>query len=337
MTIKDIAAKCGVSVSTVSRVLNNHPYVKEDVRERVLKVIEEEHFVPHDSAVDLVRSNEESVGLVVRGIGNTFYSDMIPVIERAVTEAGYTFIMKEIKSDENEIHAAAALSKAKRLKGVILLGGRYDVEEEEMQNLNIPFVCCTFTNTFGVVNKKHFSSVTIADGEEAYKATEYLIKNGHKKIAILLPATKDHAVSEARFLGYKKALKDNGLSFDEGLVAESGSFGMKDAYDAMLSLANKRKDFTAVFAISDLIGIAGIKALNEAGRKVPEDCSIIGIDGIILSEFTIPTLTTLVQPREELAVCAVNNLVEMIKGEKEFAHTILRTTLRTGGSVAVIA
>ena len=129
-TIKDIAERCSVSVSTVSRVLNDHPDVSSTVRERVLKVIDEVHYVPNSSARDLVKSQSDDIGLVVRGMGNFFFAEMIPTIETAIAKAGYTLLTHQINSEDDELRAGAELVRSKKLKGLILLGGCFDYGKE---------------------------------------------------------------------------------------------------------------------------------------------------------------------------------------------------------------
>lgn len=335
MTIKDIAAKCGVSVSTVSRVMNNHPYVSKEIREKVLKVIEEEHFVPHDGAVDLVKPRTDAIGLIVRGTRNEFFNDMIPTLESAINDSGYAFYMTQIHTSEDELRSAATLAKSKGLKGVILLGGRYDYTPEETAILdNVPFICCTFTNSFGKISKETFSSVSIDDERAAEAAVNLLVKNGHTKIAIILASASDRSISELRYLGYVNALKKKGIPVNEKLVVETGDFSMDGAYEGMKKLIESGEEFTATFAISDSMAVASMKALSDAGKKLPDDCSVIAIDGVKMTEYIIPTLTTFVQPREAMAKQTVESLKEIIEKESGYSHVVMKTTLREGGSIA---
>ena len=199
MTIKDIAKRCGVSISTVSRVLNNHPDVSEAVRKQVLAVIEAEHYVPNSSARDLVKSQSDTIGLVVRGVGNPFYIDLIHVIEHKVAQAGYALVVHYIPSSESEVRAGAELIRSKKLRGLILLGGCFDHTLDDIALLTVPFVCCTFTNSFGSLSENAYSSVTINDREEARKATKLLIDHGHRSIAIVLDSVQDGSISELRY------------------------------------------------------------------------------------------------------------------------------------------
>ena len=200
----------------------------------------------------------------------------------------------------------------------------------------MPFVCCTFTNSFGSLSKDAYSSVYIDDQTEAFRAVTALIGKGHRKIAILLDSTHDRSISQLRYRGYCQALQAHQIPLDPELVEEVGTFKMAAAYQGMKRLRERRKDFTAVFAIADSMAVAAMKALHEDGVQVPEDCSIIAIDGIDMSQYTIPTLTTLVQPKEQLGVEAVKILLEMIGQNSGNRHIKLETSLRSGGSVRTI-
>ena len=333
MTIRDIAQRCGVSVSTVSRVLNNHPDVSETVRQKVLSVVQESHYVPNNSARDLVRPQSDNIGLVVRGIGNPFFSPVIRSIEQAVDQAGYTLVLHQIRSGEDELLAGACLARAKKLRGLVLLGGCFDYTPEQTAALDIPFVCCTYTNSFGTLEQNAYSSVSIDDQAEAYRAVKELTERGHRKIAVLLDSTRDHSISQLRYRGYCRALADSGIDLDLQLVEETGDFDMAAAYEGVRRLLERRSDVTAIFTIADSMAVAAMKALSDSGARVPEDCSVIAIDGIDMSAYTVPTLTTLIQPKEEMGGEAVRILLDMVEGRAGNRHVQLHTTLRPGGSV----
>lgn len=335
MTIKDVAEYSGVSISTISRVLNNHPDVREEVREKVWAAVKELRYVPNSNARDLARLQGDTVGVIVRGVGNPFLISVMHYIESAIHEAGYTMSLKQISTQDDELSKAAKLARSKRLRGIIFLGGRFDYMEEELENIGIPFVCCTFTNTFGNLKEDKYSSVFIDDYNEGYKAVKLLIEKGHKKIAILLDSARDHSISELRYKGYLDALRDAGIEPDYELVQETSGYSMEDAYNATKKLLMRRKDFTALFTVSDSMGLSAIKALHSEGINVPKDCSVIAIDGIEVSKFWVPTLTTLVQPRMEIGKKAVSILMDLING-KPNCHIRLETSVREGETLSEI-
>ena len=333
MTIKDIAARCGVSVSTVSRALNGHPDVSAQVREQVMRVVRETHYVPNSSARDLVRQDSDGVGLVVRGVGNQFFAEILSPMEERLIQAGFTPVLHQIRSGEDELKAGAALAKSKRLKGLIFLGGCFNYGPDQIAGLDVPFVCCTYTNSFGSLRRDQYSSVTIDDRQAGRDATDALLSLGHRRIAVLLDEVGDSSISELRYLGYADALSGAGIEVDPALVCQTGAFDMDSAYWRVRELLAAGTDFTAIFAISDAMALAAIRALYESGRRVPEDCSVVGIDGLTATQYTIPILTSLVQPKKELGEQAADILVEMIQGRAGNRQVVLPTTLRRGESV----
>ena len=332
-TIKDIASYCNVAVSTVSRVLNDHPDVSADTREKVLEAVRELRYVPNNSARDLALQQTDSIGLVVRGVENPFFIPIIRAIEKSCEEKGYTMVLHQITAGGDEVEEGARLVTSKRLKGLILLGGRYDYTREDASALGVPFVCCTSSNRFGDLDPSAFSSVSIDDAAEAYRAVKMLVDNGHTKIAVLLDSVHNRSVSERRFRGYCEALAEAGIPLDEALVCETVDFDMESVLEIIERLITDRSDITAIFSVSDTLAIAAMKAIANVGRSVPSDISIISIDGIAMSLCTTPTLTTLVQPQELIGEKAVEILVDVLDKAAPNSHVQLETTLRPGGTV----
>ena len=333
MTIKDVARECGVSVSTVSRVLNSRPDVSEEVRCRVLAAVEAQGYIPNNSARDLVRSSSDAIGVVVRGTSNLFFSDMLKTISREIDSSGYTMVLHFIDSHADEVKAGAILEREKKLRGLLFLGGRYDYTPAELALINVPYVCCSFTNRFGTLSEDSYSSVSIDDFKTAYKAVEYLIQQGHRRIAALVPSCSDSSISELRYNGYRAALSQHGIEFDPTLLVETSSFSMNVFHSAVGKLISQSNDFSAVFTVSDTTALAVIKALTDMGRRVPEDCSVIAIDGLTMSEYFTPTLTTMVQPAEEMGTAAVKILLDELDNGKDTCHILVEAELRQGKSV----
>lgn len=336
MTIKDIAKECGVSISTVSRVLNGRPDVREEVRQKVLDCMQRHNYIPNNTARDLVRTNSDTVGLVVRGVSNPFFTHIIKTIQQETDRAGYTLVMQQINSGEDEIKCGAIMEREKKLRGLIFLGGRSDYTEAEIALLNVPFVSCSYTNNYGNLPDDRYSSVSIEDEETAFCAVEYLYRLGHRRIAALLSEKDDRSVSELRYSGYLKALKAHGLEPDDGLVTCAGSFTMPAAYRTTKELLERRDDFTALFCISDSMAIAAMRALKDCGRSVPGDFSVIGIDGLEMAGYTDPRLTTLAQPMELMGQESVRTLVNLIEGHSPHKQITVQAVLKEGGSVRTV-
>ncbi|HWS28653.1 MAG TPA: LacI family DNA-binding transcriptional regulator [Clostridia bacterium] len=335
LTIKDIARLSGTSVSTVSRVLNDRVDVSEVSRQKVLEVIGSNHYVPNNSARNLVNRKSNVIAVIIRGRGNPFFARLIKVIEPALYNSGFEMSVQHIDTSDDELMAAAMLEREKRLKGIIFLGGRFNYRADDIAAIKVPFVCCSYTNVFGALEEGSYSSVAIDDKLTARQAVEYLLKNGHRRIGALIERTDGGSISQLRYEGYVGALQDNGAAFDPVLVAAAGSFEMDDAYRAATELIKSKKP-TAVFAISDLMAVAAMKAASDLGLKVPDDLSVIAIDGIEFSAYCIPALTTLAQPSEELALKSVKILAGLIARTGVNDHVLLETSLRKGGSVKKI-
>ena len=334
MTIKDIAKACGVGVSTVSRVLNNRPDVSPEVRARVLSVVESTGYIPNNSARDLGRSRSDAIGVVVRGMGNLFFSQVLNAISQEIDRSGYTMVPHFVDSDADEVKAGAILEREKKLQGLIFLGGRFDYSPSQLAPIGVPYVCCSYTNSFGSLRESDFSSVSIDDFKTAYDAVSVLIAAGHMRIAAFFDFCDDHSISELRYGGYCAALKDHGIEYDPALVVQTGGFEMEDAYRGMEKLLQSGVSFTAAFVESDMMAVAAVKALRSNGKKVPDDCSVIAIDGLKLSEYMSPTLTTMVQPCEEIGRESVRILVRMISDPSYYRHLRPEATLRKGHSVS---
>ena len=291
------------------------------------------NYIPNNSARDLVRTRSDNIGLVVRGVGNPFYTGIITAMERQINAAGFTMVMQQIGTREDEVKCGAMMERDKKLRGLIFLGGRSDYSEAELASLNVPFVCCTYDNSFGTLPEARYSSVSIDDRAAAYDAVTRLCRLGHRRIAALLSERRDRSISELRYLGYQEALRDQGIEPDEKLVACASSFEMDAAYTATMELLDSGADFSALFVISDAMAMAAMKALSARGRRVPADCSVIAIDGIEFSAYLCPTLTTLCQPVEEMGKESVRILMDVIEGRSAPRHLRLPTDLREGGSV----
>lgn len=170
------------------------------------------------------------------------------------------------------------------------------------------------------------------DEKEAAKAVEYLVEKGHRRIAALAAGNYDSSVSQLRVSGYLNALKCFGIEYSEIISADG--YSMQDGYSAMKCRLESSFDNTALFAISDELAIGAMRALHEKKIIIPDECSIISIDGIAFSQFVQPKLTTLCQPVQRMGIESVDILLELIAGGTQ-RHLTLETTICCGESVAV--
>ena len=326
ITIKDIARECGVGVSTVSRALNNHPDINPETRDKIMQVIKQNGFVPNNSARNLKRVDAKSVAVLVKGITNPFFTDMIRVIEEEIEDHGFTMVMHHVESREDEVDVALELVKEKRLQGILFLGGDFAHSEEKLSLLNVPYVFSTAGTQPENLSDKIYSSISVDDRAESRKVIDYLLDIGHRRIAIITAKSEDQSVGKLRLDGYREALEKRGVPFDEKLVwslhegEEFEQFSMENGYIVTKELIASGAKFTAIFAISDMLAIGACRALRESGIEVPKDVSVAGYDGIALGDFYNPRLTTLKQPIEDIAKATINLLFGILAGKKEHQH-----------------
>lgn len=330
ITIRDIAKQCGVGVSTVSRALNDHSDIRPETRRRILEAVAKSDFVPNNSARNLKRTDSKTIAILVREIDNPFFSVMIRVMEQEIRREKYSFFIQHMGKGQDEVDAAVEIVEEKRLRGIIYLGGDFQSCEERLSRIPVPFVACT-ARLPDIPEDCIGSYVTINDKKESRRLVDYLCHEGHKKIAILASDKKDTNIGQARLEGYKEALKANHLPICENLICyqdeKEAAYSMESGYRMMKKLLKETEDFTAVFAISDLMIIGACKALLETGKRIPQDVAAAGFDGLAYTGFFEPSITTVVQPAEEIAREAVASLFEMIRTKKRREGKILPAKL----------
>lgn len=335
VTIKDIARIAGVGVSTVSRAINDDPTINEKTRERVLKICEENHYVPNNSARNLKMTESNTVALLVMGIENIFFTSMFGRFQKELEAKGYDFFLHAVSEWSDAVDVAMELTTEKRLKGIIFLGGQMDHSKEKLKKMNIPYVLCTVARE-GEKFHADLPTVSIDDKAASKTIVEYLIKNGHKRIAIIAGNKADLAIGERRLSGYKHALEDNGIAVDESLIfrqkEEIPGYTPENGYAVAKEILASDLKFSALYCTSDLVAMGAYKALNEADVRIPEDVSVVGFDGISLGNFLNPPLTTMVQPRDELITASVEKLVAAMEGE-EVSQDIFEAKLLERNSV----
>lgn len=336
LTIKDIAKICDVGISTVSRAINDDPGINKDTKKRILKVIKEYNYIPNNSARNLKMTDSNTIALLIKGIDNQFFQGMLRIVEEELKKLEYTFLLHAVGEDQDDASVALQLVKEKRLKGLIFLGGLMDSPQNSLKEIGVPYVLCTVAVNM-TSPKRKCSSVSIDDEKESYRVVDYLCKKGHKKIAIIAGRDTDQAVGAQRLKGYKRALLDNGLEIDEKLIKymrhDIPEYSVANGYAVTKDLLASGVDFTAIYAISDLTAFGAYKAIMEAGKKIPEDYSVMGFDGIETSKYFHPSLTTMVQPCEEMVKSSIELLMDAINGNDEKKQLIFQADLCERDSV----
>ncbi len=330
-TIKDIAKICGVGVSTVSRAINDHPDINPETKEKILEIIQEYGYVPNNSARNLKRSDAKAIAVLIKGIANPFFTNMIKVIEKECKKKHYAMELSHVEADENEVDVAQKVVKEKRLRGIIFLGGLFSHSEEKLRKLSVPFVFSTVGSIPENISRNLYSSISVDDRLESAKMVEYLIKIGHTRIAILVAEAQEQSIGRLRLEGYCDALRTHNIELDQNLICqtdyERSHFSMENGYLSTKKLLARKIPFTALYAVADTLAIGALRALHEAGLRVPQDISLAGFDGIDMINYTVPSITTIHQPVEKMAKDTTKLLFDIIAGKRKHQHITYQAEL----------
>lgn len=321
ITIKDIAKICKVSVSTVSRAINNKGDINEDTKKMIIDTIEKLGYKPNSNARKLKIKQSETIAVLIKGISNPFFLPMFSIIEREINQKGYKFFLHKVEENDDEVEVALKLIEEEKPKGIIFLGGFYVQDKSRLQKVKVPFVITTIINEDILLDNSAY--VGIDDYLESKKITNYLISLGHRKIAFIGARKDDNSIGMLRLQGYEAAHRENNIHIDYDIVITvKGSvnpYNSKYGYEMASRLIYSKSEFSAIYCVSDTIAIGAIKKLIEKGYKIPQDISVSGFDGLEINRYLNPTITTIKQPVKEIALCACYELFSIIKNEKKIS------------------
>ncbi len=332
-TIKDIAQKAGVSVTTVSRVLNKRPDVNPATREKVERVMAEYHFTGNANARGLKHTDGDIVAIILRGRENPFLNALAEAVLQYSHGLNASFLVEYLDEKADEFQTAVRLSHEKRVTGCIFLGGRIDERAHVLQTLDMPMVFATISAERAQLPRA--GSVFIDDQAMGFAAMQILLDAGHRNIAIFGGARHADDGFGRRYQGAMAAMKAAGVPFAEDRYIET-RFSLRGAYDAARAFFSEKPDTTAVFAMSDTVAIGVARALADLGLSVPGDVSIVGYDGIEMGKYFIPRLTTVSQPISKLAHESVTMLMGMLEDGEEPRHITVDAELILRESVGVL-
>ena len=323
-TIKDIAQKAGVSVTTVSRVLNKRPDVNQATREKVERVMEECHFVGNANARGLKQTDSENVAIILRGRENPFLNSLAEAVLLYTHDHEASFLVEYVDETADEFQTAVRLHHEKRVTGCIFLGGRIDERAHVLTGIDMPMVFATISAE--KANLPRAGSVFIDNRMMGRLAMQTLIDAGHTKIAIFGGARQSDDGFGQRYQGAMEALEKAGIPFDGERYVDT-RFSLRGAYDTARGFFAMKPDTTAVFAMSDTVAMGVIRALADIGRRVPKDVSVVGYDGIEMGKYFLPRLTTVEQPINDIARESVAMLMGMLEKGEEPRHVVVPASL----------
>ncbi|MFC5647899.1 LacI family DNA-binding transcriptional regulator [Paenibacillus solisilvae] len=308
--IKDVAKLAGVSVTTVSRVLNGEKYVKDDLKEKVNRAIEELGYAPSQIARSLVRKKTNLIGVIVPDLTSSFYSTILSSIEEVASANDFNLLVCNISEDIDKELKYLTVFQEMRVEGIIIMHEKINEQIRTLiHKIKIPVI---FSSVKPMDQK--FISVIVDDYQAAYDATQYLIELGHESIGFIGGDMRDITSGQNRYSGYRNAMSESGKK----LVYEHIRFGdykVRSGYDQMHEILSTKNPPTAVFAVSDDMAVGAMNCIRDHHLQVPGDISVMGFDGSQLTELVRPTLTSMEQPIHQMGKVTMDVLLKQIAGD----------------------
>lgn len=307
--IQQVAKQAGVSVATVSRVLNGKDKVSTKTKLKVEEAIQYLNYEPSMLGRNLRNSESRIVLILIPSISNPFYFEVIKGIENMALSQNYSILLCETDSKPEKEEIYFDLVRKKMADGIISMDPAVNVEilKELAENYAI-IQCSEYGGGIGI------PYVTIDSEEASYHAVKHLIQIGHRKIA-LMNSDEKFLYARERRMGYERALQEHGIPLNGEYIFYTQELGFEQGQQTMKKILQLQDRPTAVFAVSDLLAIGALKEINAAGLHVPEDVAVVGFDKIDFSNMTNPALTTVAQPMYKMGTVAARMLIEKIQGK----------------------
>lgn len=319
VTIKDVAKRAGVSPSTVSRVIADHPRISPDTKEKVRAILDELGYYPNAIARSLVNQTSNSIGVIrsrltEENFANPFFPAVIQGISSVAHKHRLSLVLSTSKSFEQEDEECLNLLRQRRVDGVILLASHRDDQLiPRLTEHGFPFVLIGRYEGVEEINWVNNDNV-----EDARTAVCYLLNEGHRQIACL-DGDPRYVVSSDRLVGYETAMRDHNLPISPGLI-EHSEFSVEGGYQATRRLLDGNQTFSAIFAVDDLVAIGAMRALQERGVEVGTEVAVVGFNDTILGACVQPALTSVHVPIYDLGQIAVQMLTAQIYGSGVYPH-----------------
>ena len=308
----DVAKRAGVGVGTASRVINNHPSVKEDKRRRVLEAIAEMDYQLNDIARSLKANRTKTIGVLIPDIANEFYADVVRGMEDIASQQGYSYILNSTDSDTRKELRSICIMREKQVDGIMMMS--HTVAEELLESIRNNALPAVFVASS--LHHPSIASVSIDNRAAAYDAVRHLLEKGHTRVAVVSGPQVDKSGGVERLRGYEDAMRERGLALTPEYVQMAGDYTYHSGYQKMRRLLALPQPPTAVFLAGDYMAIGAIKAAVQAGVSVPEELAVMGFDNLAVSEYYSPALSTVNQPRYRMGQEAIRMLLSLIHGEE---------------------
>lgn len=317
-TIKDVAQKAGVTVTTVSRILNNRGYIGEETRRKVQKVMEELDYHPNEIARSLFRKKSNMIGIIIPTVSHPFFSELSNYIEYYAYNSGYKILLCNSQLDRTKEKEYVDMLKRHKVDGIIM--GSHTLEVDEYVNLNLPVV------SLERCIAEDIPYVSADNYEGGRLATNLLIEKGCKKIAHICGSLRLNLLANKRSEAFIDIVRKKDI---EHVVVQTelNSFDLNQDEILIHSLLMDYPDIDGLFASSDIKAAYAIKACYQLKKKVPESIKIVGFDDVKIASIIVPQISTIKQPIEEMSRLVIELLIKQINGEAVPVKNILPVSL----------
>ncbi|BDZ40338.1 LacI family DNA-binding transcriptional regulator [Microbacterium suwonense] len=324
VTLHDVARLSGVSIKTVSNVINDYPHIRPTTREKVERAIAELGYTPNLTARNLRSGRTGAIALALPDLGLAYFGELAAQVIREAEAAGVVVLVEQTGGDRDRELELLRSPRLKLTDGLIFSPLGMGQEDVAALNVSYPMV---------LLGERIFDGptdhVTMRNVEAARAATEYLISLGRRRIAVIGAHDGEVIGSAAlRLQGYREALDAAGIGYDDDVVGYATLWHRANGADSMREMLARGADFDAVFGLNDTLALGAMRVLQEAGRRVPEDVAVVGFDGLDETAYSIPSLTTVDSGRDWIAGTAVSTLLARIAGETDAAPRTLLSDFR---------
>ena len=317
-TIKDVAKAAGVSISTVSHVLNGTRFVRPDTTEKVMSAVAGLHYAPSAVARSLKQSRTRTLGMLVTRSANPFFAEVVQGVEDACYRQGYQLLLSNTANDEQRQLACLQSLVERRVDGLILLSiADTPLLRQQLATLNEMPLLLLDTDIAGI-KALRVKGDSIKGG---YQAARCLLAQGRREIGFI-GHTSRHPVTEERLQGVRHAASEQGVGIPDSWIID-GNLDCESGYSAMCRLLHLPERPDAVIAANDLMAMGAMRAIQEQGLRIPEDIALIGYDDIALTAYTSPPLTTIRQSGDKMGQMAAETLIAAIAGNGECEHSVV--------------
>lgn len=325
-TLKDVAKASGLTVGTVSRVLNNRGYISDKTREKVYQVMKELNYQPNEMARSLSKQKNNTIGIILPQIEHPYFAKVLSRLEREATKRGYRTTLFVSKNKEEREEECIEMCKSARVAGVVLCSGCFGTEK--FAGLDFPLI--TLERSIDQAT----SGVECDNYQGGVLATELLIRKGCRKLMYIggLSAGEDVAMpADFREVGFRDTCERKQVEYLV-MVTDKEQFDTLEYYSFVRKKIEENQDVDGIFASSDIIGAYALQACRDLNIRVPQDMKIIGFDDVNIAQFTTPGLTTIHQPVEQMAEQAISDIALIDAGKVVPSRTVFPVTLVERGT-----